>query len=316
MKKMTLLAGCLFGLNQVLAQISPEYSALIKKADSLYRAKNYKSSAFAYSEAFKANGWKGYPEDRYNAACCWALANVPDSAFFNLNRIIMRGNFTDYKRLTNDADFKSLYTDKRWKELTEQVKAYKEKAEAHLNKPLVMQLDTILDEDQKYRLQMEEVEKKHGWDSKEMKELWKIANKKDSVNLLKVTAILDKYGWLGPDEIGNDGSSALFLVIQHSDQKTQEKYLPVMREAVKNKKASPSSLALLEDRVALKQGKKQIYGSQIGMKDGKYFVSPIEDPDNVDKRRAEVGLQPLSEYVKHWDLKWDVEEHKKQSADK
>ena len=86
-----------------------------------------------------------------------------------------------------------------------------------------------------------------------------------------------------------------------------------MREAVKSGKASGSSLALLEDRVALKQGKKQIYGSQIGQdSDLKlYYVLPLEDPDNVDKRRAEVGLQPLSDYVNHWQIKWDVEQYKK-----
>ncbi len=44
-----------------------------------------------------------------------------------------------------------------------------------------------------------------------------------------------------------------------------------MRKAVKNKKASASSLALLEDRVTLKQYKKQIYGSQIRRgESGKY----------------------------------------------
>ena len=64
-----------------------------------------------------------------------------------------------------------------------------------------------------------------------------------------------------------------------------------MREAVKNRKARPEQLALLEDRVALAQGKKQIYGSQIHQdpKSGKYFVAPIEDEPNVNKRRAAVG---------------------------
>jgi hypothetical protein len=39
---------------------------------------------------------------------------------------------------------------------------------------------------------------------------------------------------------------------------------------------------------------------------------PLADPDNVDKRRAEVGLTPLAEYVKHWGIKWDVDDYKKQ----
>jgi hypothetical protein len=174
-------------------------------------------------------------------------------------------------------------------------------------------LDSIYTEDQQYRQQIDDIEKKFGWDSKEMKAHWKIINEKDSINLIKIKAILDTRGWLGADIIGEQGNSTLFLVIQHSDIATQEKYLPMMRAAVKNGKAQGSSLALLEDRVALRQGKKQIYGSQIG-KDPQtqlYYVSPLDDPDNVDKRRTEVGLQPLAEYVSHWQIKWDIEQYKK-----
>ncbi len=117
---------------------------------------------------------------------------------------------------------------------------------------------------------------------------------------------------MGSDVIGNQGNSTLFLVIQHADLKTQEKYLPMMREAVKNGKAYGSSLALLEDRIEIRNGRKQIYGSQIGMDDkNTYYVAPLIDPDNVDKRRAEVGLPPLSDYVKNWNMIWDVEQYKK-----
>jgi hypothetical protein len=128
-----------------------------------------------------------------------------------------------------------------------------------------------------------------------------------------VSDILDKRGWLGEDVVGQQGNSALFLVIQHADLKTQQKYLPMMREAVKTGRANASSLALLEDRVALRQGKMQIYGSQVGTDNstGLHYVFPMEDPDNVDKRRAEVGLEPLAEYVSEWDIVWNVEQYKK-----
>ena len=44
------------------------------------------------------------------------------------------------------------------------------------------------------------------------------------------------------------------------------------------------------------------------------YVAPLVDPENVDKRRAEVGLGPLADYVGHWDLVWDVEKHKERTA--
>lgn len=293
--------------------IPKEYYDLVQKADSFYTAKDYKNAANTYSEAFKSFGWKGLVGDRYDAACCWAMAGVPDSAFFQLERITTKVNFANLGRITIDQDLNSLHTDSRWEPLLEKIKQNKDKAEANLNKPLVAILDSIYTEDQQYRQQLDDIETKYGVDSKEMKEHWKIISEKDSINLIKVKAILDQYGWVGADVVGSQGNSTLFLVIQHSDQATQEKYLPMMREAVKNGKAQASSLALLEDRVALGQGKRQVYGSQIGRdaETKKYFVLPLEDPENVDKKRAEVGLEPLADYVGYWEIKWDAAQYKK-----
>ncbi len=293
--------------------VSSEYEKLVKTADSLYKAKDYKNSALKFSEAFKSIGWKGTQNDRYNAACSWALTAVPDSAFFNLERIVNKLEFSNYNHIMADPDLVSLHQDARWKPLMEKVKLNKEKAEANFNKPLVAELDSIYTEDQKYRLQIDSIDKKFGWNSNEMKDHWKMINHKDSLNLISVKAILDKYGWLGPDVVGWQGNSTLFLVIQHADISTQEKYLPMMRDAVKNKKAQASSLALLEDRVLLRQGKMQIYGSQIARdpETQKYFVSPLIDPDNVDKRRVDMGLGRLADYVSQWNIKWNVAQYKK-----
>lgn len=284
-----------------------QYRKFTTKADSLYNAKDYKNSGHAYSSAFK---YASSSNDRYNAACSWALAGYPDSAFFQLN--LIASNYHDYNHISTDSDLNSLHNDERWIPLIEIIKHSKEKSEEKRNKPLVAKLDSIYNDDQSYRIKAQELQKKHGSNSEEFKALWKTVHIKDSINLIKVTTILDKYGWLGSEEVGSQGNTTLFLVIQHADLKTQEKYLPMMREAVKNGKAYGSSLALLEDRIEIRNGRKQIYGSQIGMtEDNKYYVSPLLDPDNVNKRRASVGLGTLEEYVKNWGIKWDVEQYKK-----
>jgi len=186
------------------------------------------------------------------------------------------------------------------------------KSDSKLNYELIVILDTIHTNDQKYREKMDEIAEKFGLQSNEMKELWNTIHVMDSINLITVKKIIDENGWLGSDVIGEQGNITLFLVIQHSDIKTQITYLPILRDAVKKNNAKPNHLALLEDRVAMNQGQKQIYGSQIGQdpKTGEYFIFPIEDPDNIDKRRAEVGLEPISEYLKNWNLNWDAKNHK------
>ena len=309
----TCIALSLLTCSSASAQVSKEYMALTEKANALFEAKKYQQCAMTFSEAFAINGGKGMIEDRYNAACAWARAGNNDSAFFQLNRLATRGNFSDYNELTADADLASLRADKRWAALCALVKQNKERKEANLNKPLVALLEKIMDDDQAPRKNISIVEKKYGYNSEEMKKLWKEIGEKDSINEIKIADILDKYGWLGPDVVGESGSTTLFLVVQHADIKMQEKYLPMLRDAVKNNKASASDLALLEDRVALRQRRKQIYGSQIHSDpNGHPWVSPLEDPDNVDKRRAAVGLGPIADYLALFNIKWDVEEYKKQ----
>ena len=313
MRKLFLVLVLLTAAYTAQAQLSPEYAEHIKKAEAYYESKDYKKSTEYYTKAFASMGGKGTRDDRYNAACSWALAGNADSAFFQLERIASKSNYTNLAHLTVDPDLTALHNDKRWNEIVTLVKQNKDKAEEHLNKPLVATLDTIRMEDQQYRMQLDGLNAKYGYQSKKVRDMWTIINEKDSLNLIKIKAILDKYGWLGPEEIGYDGNQTLFLVIQHSDLATQQKYLPVMRDAVKKSKAQPSALALLEDRVALREGKRQMYGSQVGSNpDGTNYILPLDDPDNVDKRRAEVGLGPLSEYVARWNIKWDPETYKKE----
>jgi hypothetical protein len=292
---------------------APTYNDMIKKADSLYTAGDFKNSAITYSQAFVTDYKKQVQDDHYNAACCWALINKPDNAFLLLDKVVKQLNYTNYEHITTDSDLNSLHADKRWVPLLEQVKQNKETAEAKMNKPLMAQLDSIFKEDQDGRNELVALQKKQGWDTPEYKALCNRILKADSIDLVKIKKILDEYGWVGKDVVGERGNLALFLVIQHANLATQEKYLPMLREAVKKGNAKASSLALMEDRVALREGKKQIYGSQLGLDPDtkQYYVSPLEDPDNVDKRRAEMGLLPMAQYVSGSQIKWDPEQYKK-----
>ncbi len=288
-----------------------EYSKLISEANQLYESKDYKMSADLYDKAFKIESEN--PSHLYNGACSSSLAGDTKQAFKWLNLSIEKG-WTNLKHLNSDTDLENLHSKKEWGKTIEKLEKKIAAIEANYDKPLQAELLAILEEDQKYRVQMGETQKKFGPNSKEMNDLWKIANQKDSINLIKVKKILDEKGWVGKDKVGAQANSALFLVIQHSDLETQKKYLPMMKEAVTKGNASPGSLALLIDRIEIREGRKQIYGSQIGINQSNntYYVLPLTDPDNVDKRRTEVGLDPISNYIKNWNLVWDVEKYKRE----
>ncbi len=315
MKFLPLLLSLWLCATNMHAQDDDAYKRLAQQATTYYRQGDFKRSAETLESAIALKGDKcGYSEV-YNAACSWARAGQTDNAFKHLD--YLAGNImTDPEGYLGkrhldplfymfDKDLQPLRADKRWDEFMARLQKRR--------KPLVNMLDSIYLDDQHGRQQLPEIEKTYGHDSKEMAELWARIQISDSINLAKVRKIIDSLGWLGPDSIGERGSRTLFLVIQHSDQQTQEHYLPIMREAAQKGDADKSSLALLEDRVALAQGKRQIYGSQVGRgKDGKYYVLPLENPDSVDIRRRSMALGRMSYYLKNWDMTWDVEAYKKQ----
>lgn len=185
-------------------------------------------------------------------------------------------------------------------------------AQSTFNKELSALLDTVYHEDQSGRLKIDSLQKLFGWKSEQVQSLVKTIHIQDSINLIRIKNIIDTYGWLGPNEVGKQGAQTIFLVVQHADSLTQVTYLPLMQEAVKKGKARPQDLALLEDRILTNQGKEQIYGSQVRTNEaGNYEFFPIKDEANVNKRRASVGLQPLEEYAKYFDIKYVLPKSKK-----
>jgi hypothetical protein len=134
---------------------------------------------------------------------------------------------------------------------------------------------------------------------KEHEKLGDAVKKADLENTDRLGQIVEKHGWPSNSLVGKDGSHAAWLLVQHADANTkfQRKCLDLMSKLPKDE-VSQTDLAYLTDRVLLAEGKKQIYGTQFTFSDGKWQPRPLDEPDNVDKRRAEVGLKSLADYVK------------------
>ncbi len=116
----------------------------------------------------------------------------------------------------------------------------------------------------------------------------------------RLAEIFDEYGWPGHDLVGEEGSTAAWVIAQHSDLDLafQERALELLTEAVAEDDASPGDLAYLSDRVAVAQGEPQTYGTQIRCEQKKPVPpTPIADPATVDELRAEAGLEPLDVYL-------------------
>ncbi|MCO5267507.1 MAG: hypothetical protein M9897_01255 [Brumimicrobium sp.] len=280
----------------------PEYNNLIGQADSLYRAKNYLDSGQKYSAAFQSFGGLGYPDDIYNAACSWALAENADSAFINLQRIVDKAGYSNYKHIISDTDLNFLHTDKRWTTLISQIKHNKEKIEEKYNKPLLYLLDSMKMEDQRWRNYMTRFingELHNDTISKETINLH--ISLTDSLNYFLLKDIFYKYGFPNYDLVGQEGSNNFWLLVQHQDSypNFQDSVLTKMKIEVNNNKASSVNYAYLVDRVKINTGKQQVYGTQMELnkEQTSYIPLNVMAPEKLNERRASVGLISIESYI-------------------
>ena len=121
----------------------------------------------------------------------------------------------------------------------------------------------------------------------------------DGTNLASVSRILDTYGW--PSGLSDAANKAIFLVIDHSDLNTMNKYIGLFRDAVEKGYLSMNDLVTMEDRMLMNAGKPQKYGTQAYslVEDGKtvIYIWPVEYPDKLDALRKSVGLIPIEDYL-------------------
>lgn len=124
----------------------------------------------------------------------------------------------------------------------------------------------------------------------------------DASNLPHIKQIDARQGFPTAAQVGRDGVQAAFLLVQHADSDStfQAHVLDELKSRPDQGGVGAQDYALLTDRVLLAQHKPQRYGSQfwINNENGKIKMQQksTEDPANVDKRRAAIGLPPLADY--------------------
>lgn len=175
---------------------------------------------------------------------------------------------------------------------------------------LRQELLTMRNQDQGIRLLLLETRKRCGSENPAAQQIHALMKRIDADNARQVQLLIDKYGWRGKDDIGEEANETLFLCIQHVDDLTvQDKYLPILKQAVEEGRAEGWHYAFLTDRIRMNRGEMQVYGTQTISRNGRLaYVVPLENPDQVDSLRQSVGLETMAVYL---DGEWDLEQYKR-----
>ena len=117
---------------------------------------------------------------------------------------------------------------------------------------LVELIHQISEDDQKYRKVRGEVD-------------WSKQTPLDKKNMQLIDSLYNnKHTYIGRNLVGKKLESTMWAVIQHSTIETMEKYLPIMKDAVKKEELSEGTLKLTIDRIYCAKFNYQPFGSQFG----------------------------------------------------
>lgn len=140
---------------------------------------------------------------------------------------------------------------------------------------------------------------------------WQEVRDIDADNTRWLENVIAEYGWPGHSLVGHDGAHAAWLLAQHADLDHQLPWLRLLQQAVEQGDADQSDLAYLHDRVRIRQGQPQYYGTQWGgLEPDATRLFPLAEPDQVNARRAAVGLPAIepAQLAHAWrseDLPWN-----------
>ena len=280
-----------------IAQYSREYVELTTKADSLYMVGEYEASSETFGKALEMKDFI-QPIHLYNGACAAALADDIETAFSRLYTKLEREKDWYSDNIANDEDLISLHNDSRWHILIDSLNLRKHRIEANFDKPLRRRLQMIMKTDQEVRIVFLAAHNRQPHDSIAEAEALHEMQRVDKLNQEQICKILDSRGFVGSDKVGN-AVGTFWAVIQHSDINIQKKYLPLFREAAQRGDIAKESVAMMEDRINMFEGKPQRYGSQIEEdKFGNSRLYQLLDESKVDEWRSEMGMEPLKDYLR------------------
>lgn len=117
-------------------------------------------------------------------------------------------------------------------------------------------------------------------------------------NAEALESIIDEIGYPTIDKVGEAASDAAWLIIQHSISRPNfmRKCAQMLEKAVAENRADAKQLAYLTDRIAVFEGRPQLYGTQFDWdENGEMSPNSYDDIQKVEQRRKAIGLNSLAE---------------------
>jgi hypothetical protein len=142
--------------------------------------------------------------------------------------------------------------------------------------------------------------RKTGLKSSVVEAVWKLKLLISKRNQADLEALLADRKWPRVAQVGQDAAMGAYLVVMHSEDGLQKKYLPAIKTICEAGELPWVRYANMFDRSRFNDNVPQRYGTHTRYNEQTKTAElyPLEDESRVDEWRKEIGLPPLAESLK------------------
>lgn len=284
----------------------------LETADSLKNIGLLMPALAKYGEALIQNPTNGTAYEVASVTALLWTSHMRDTSFYFL-KYALQGDST--LAVLYDPDFLSLLDDPRWEDIeASQLRKYEAKNGPIKNKPFAEALFRMIIKDQGLmyagNIERRKYMRNGGYFSTPaIFPLLAMEEKNKNENSAQLLTLLDTYGWPTASAVTEYAAAGAAMIINHTSYELRSTYFPMLEQAFKKGEAQPLRYAKMQDRLLVEEGNEQRYGTQLQYEGNTRVPLPIQDVQYVDKRRQEIGLGPLSVYLKErFDIDWDIQQ--------
>lgn len=146
--------------------------------------------------------------------------------------------------------------------------------------------------------------RKIGMKSSVVEALWTFKFIVQRRNQEELVRWLDRKGWPRIGAVGPEAAMAAFLVLMHSRDGLQKRYLADIKRVCEAGELPWERYAAIYDRSLFNENQPQKYGTHTRYNEQTKTeeLYPLADESRVDQWRKELGLPPLAEYLKQFNI--------------
>lgn len=239
----------------------------------------------------------------YNLACALSINRQLDPCFQYLDLVLeMQPTLAPLM----EPDLLTARDDKRWEAFEAKLVATLNAKQDHPYKDVeyAKALWKLRAWDQAFFIEVGIAGRKTGMKSSVVEALWKFKFLIQERNQQELERLISAKGWPRVGDVGREAAMAAFLVTMHSHDGMQKKYLATIRKICEEKELPWERYAAIYDRSLFNEGKPQRFGThtKYNEKTKAEELYPLEDESKVDGWRKEIGLPPLEESLKQFNI--------------